>query len=280
MRGEATMLLEQAKALYSEGKLEESEVAFKRVIASGNGVADGFYGVGLVRGSMRDWNAAAANFEQALRHDPRHANALYQLGFVAEEKDNLQEARAYYRMALVANPQHLGAQKKLKQFLKAKPSADGAIVGVVRGFRQRSEADYPFALFPWQIWAFRLDRLDEEGNTLPSVPVEMRGHSFEGFIDEGDEVELPGSWRAGEVVHAKEVYNRTKGVAVRANERPGSRLDRNLQSHTLSVVGRFIAFLFVIAVLLFVAWGVLASNDFLTIETLASHKLRNTEAKA
>jgi tetratricopeptide repeat protein len=248
---ETKTLLEQAKTLYKEGKWAESEAAYERLIASGSDVVEGFYGVGLVRGSMHDWDAAFASFENALLHDPRHANAFYQLGFLTEQRGDLQEATKYYREALSVNPQHRGAQTRLGRLsLRREPGrspwrsstlwrptpAGDAVVGVVRGLRIRSEPDYPYSFFPWQIWTFSVEREDEAGNRLPPVLVEMRGHEFRGNIEEGDTVEVSGTSRAGEIKHAKEVHNLTKNATVRATERRASRIQRMFSSHVMWVL--------------------------------------------
>jgi tetratricopeptide (TPR) repeat protein len=106
-------LLEQANALFKEGRFKASEVTFKRVIDGGSKVAEGFYGVGVVRLSRNDQAAAETNFRRALEHDPWHANALYQLGLMDEQREDLEQARSYYRKALATNPEHVGAQKGL-----------------------------------------------------------------------------------------------------------------------------------------------------------------------
>jgi hypothetical protein len=283
---ETKTLLEQAKTLYNEGKLAESEAAFGQLIASGRDVGEGFYGVGVVRLSMYDRDAAIASFEKALERDPRHANAFYQLGFLAEQRGELQEATKYYRKALSVNPQHRGAQTRLGRSsnlqprtsfsidndsrrprrydgdIAAQPPAAGdagprltlgqsprrsstpwrqtpagdAVVGVVRGLRFRTEADYPYTVFPWQIWTFSVEREDEAGNRLPPVLVEMRGHTLTGLIEEGDTVVVPGTPRAGEVKVAKEVHNLTRNATARATERRASRIQRMFSSHVMWIL--------------------------------------------
>jgi hypothetical protein len=114
--------------------------------------------------------------------------------------------------------------------------AGDAVVGVVRGIRTRTEADYPYNFFPWQIWTFSVEREDEAGNRLPSMLVEMRGHNFTGVIEEGDTVEVSGTPRAGEVKEAKEVHNLTKNATVRATERRASRIQRMFSSHVMWVL--------------------------------------------
>lgn len=70
--------------------------------------------------------------------------------------------------------------------------------GEVTNFQTRSEpyGDASSAM----IWTFRLESFDADGNRLPPVPVEMRGLTAEGFINDGDKVEVYGFWREGVLV--------------------------------------------------------------------------------
>jgi hypothetical protein len=88
--------------------------------------------------------------------------------------------------------------------------------GEVRGFRV--DREHESAINPL-VWTFRLDRYNKSGLQLPSIPVEMRGASFEGFIHEGDTVMLYDSWQEGSLVHAKRVFNLTSGIEVKAIDR-------------------------------------------------------------
>jgi hypothetical protein len=93
-------------------------------------------------------------------------------------------------------------------------SRTDAIVGEVRGFQSRTEsrgAQSPTYI----VWTFRVERHDHAGNRLPPVPVEMRSRSFEGFLNDGDRVEVPGDWQEGQIVQARRVRNLTTGATVR-----------------------------------------------------------------
>jgi hypothetical protein len=96
------------------------------------------------------------------------------------------------------------------------PPAPGAIVGVARDVRQRAEQHMwgQSGQTTVQVWTFRIDRYDAHGAALPPVPVEMRGSSFEGSIDNGDWVEAPGVWRPGRTLHPRRVRNLTTGAPV------------------------------------------------------------------
>ena len=84
--------------------------------------------------------------------------------------------------------------------------------GQVRNFRERRDTEattYPL------VWTFLLERY--EGSVrLPPIPVQMRGASFTGFINDGDTVALYDPWQEGTVVQATRVYNVHSGTEVRA----------------------------------------------------------------
>jgi hypothetical protein len=79
------------------------------------------------------------------------------------------------------------------------------LAGEVSNFQAR--ANEPHRLLPMTIWTFVLERFDEQGNRLAPVPVEMRALGFEGFIRDGDRVEIHGKWKQGEIFRPKEVRN-------------------------------------------------------------------------
>jgi hypothetical protein len=83
----------------------------------------------------------------------------------------------------------------------------------VKGFR--FEREHESATNPL-VWTFYLERHDISGNPLPSIPVEMRGASFKGFIHEGDTVEIYEPWQEGSLVQAERVYNKTRKMEVKA----------------------------------------------------------------
>lgn len=95
------------------------------------------------------------------------------------------------------------------------------VTGEVRSVQRRTE---------WigesgsrSIWTFRLDAVDEAGQRLGLVEVEMRGFSFEGNLTEGDSVRVAGRWRRG-TIRAEQLQNLTTGALVRAKTYKGFRI--------------------------------------------------------
>lgn len=87
------------------------------------------------------------------------------------------------------------------------------VVGEVVGFEQRTEGMEIQTI----IWEFRVIRYDDEGNRLPvlPIPVEMRGYSIEGDVNDGDRVEAFGKWGGGRIFQATRVNNISTGSLVR-----------------------------------------------------------------
>jgi hypothetical protein len=93
----------------------------------------------------------------------------------------------------------------------------GGILGVARGVRERTDQrGIGQSQAAEQVWTFRVERHDQEGRVLPPIPVEMRGLSFHGSINEGDWVEIPVKWAPGTMLHPRRLRNRTTGADVRS----------------------------------------------------------------
>jgi hypothetical protein len=91
----------------------------------------------------------------------------------------------------------------------APPGVDGPIKGRVSGLQQRFEAGGE------AIWNFRVERQDDAGQPLPRVAVEMHGVGFEGALNEGDWVQVAGTWDDG-TLHVTDVQNLSTQATVRA----------------------------------------------------------------
>ncbi|MGW4043145.1 hypothetical protein [Streptomyces sp. NPDC004721] len=70
-----------------------------------------------------------------------------------------------------------------------------------------------------EIWTFRIERYDSEGNRILLVPVEMRGRTFEGSINDGDWVRARGRVRSG-TLRVSRLENLSTGASVLAKGLP------------------------------------------------------------
>jgi hypothetical protein len=90
------------------------------------------------------------------------------------------------------------------------------------------------------VWTFRVERYDAVGNRISLVPVEMRGLTFEGSLDDGDWVRADGRMKSG-TLRATRLENLTTGAWVRA---------RGIPKPVLVV-----AYVLMAAIAAFIAWN-------------------------
>jgi len=92
------------------------------------------------------------------------------------------------------------------------------VTGKVRDLQQRSGTHW-FTKSEEAILSFRASIFDEAGNLSRLVPVEIRGSAIAGALNENDEVEAFGRFRAG-TLRAKWIKNLTDGSVVTAETFP------------------------------------------------------------
>ena len=139
--------------------------------------------------------------------------------------------------------------------MKKQKDLPAPITGEVRGIQQRSEQGSPYdQAGAWTIWTFKVERYDSAGNRLPPVPVEMRGRSFEGFVSEADQIELPAEalreWQPGQTVRPRQVRNLTNGAIFRASAQAGRG-----EGSCAFLIAISIFSLFFLAAALFMGWA-------------------------
>src|SRR5258706_9671194 len=106
-------LFERAKRLLAAGQVSESLRAFEQLSTSSDLAAQGHYGIGFIHYKRGDYARAEREFAEALRLDPRHGDALYYRGVLAEKRAARTEAQAFYHQALSVYPAHQAAREAL-----------------------------------------------------------------------------------------------------------------------------------------------------------------------
>jgi tetratricopeptide (TPR) repeat protein len=104
-------VLATARELYEQGRYEESERAFVEVTHADPTWAEAYYGLGMTAVALGKSAGAGHDpgveyFQRAVAIDPRHANALYQLGVIDERAGNVAAAVENYRHAVEADASH------------------------------------------------------------------------------------------------------------------------------------------------------------------------------
>lgn len=108
-------LLAEGRALLEQHRYDESRRVFLKATAFPEAAAEAHYGLGVLALSQGDNPLAQGYFREAIRGDPRHANALFQLGHISELNNASAEAVDFYRQALTVQPTHAAALARLRQ---------------------------------------------------------------------------------------------------------------------------------------------------------------------
>lgn len=134
-------LLAEARALYDQDRYEDAGRAFLGAADFPGTRGEAQYGLAMTALSLGDPAAAERHLHDAVSADPRHANALYQLGALKEQGNQVQDALTYYRRAVGAYPAHASALAALSRLAGQVPvtasppvpgTADGDLPSVYR----------------------------------------------------------------------------------------------------------------------------------------------------
>src|SRR5262245_57509668 len=108
----------EARSAYEAGRLEEAIGLFRRLRdQGGEGTAMGSYGLGVALLMLGREAEAETALLDAMRGDPRHADTVFYLGYLAERHGQANLAVARYEHALAMNADHYGARAGVKRLL-------------------------------------------------------------------------------------------------------------------------------------------------------------------
>lgn len=110
-----------ATHLLDRGLAAEAADLAARGLAIAPAEADLHFVMGNARVGLGEWAAAEAAYREAVRLNPRHAQAMFNLAVALREQGRLPEARTTARQALALDPQLAMAA----EFLKSLPGGDG-----------------------------------------------------------------------------------------------------------------------------------------------------------
>ena len=130
---------------------------------------------------------------------------------------------------------------------------DGVIVGKVQDKEETRQPGLTPIIAPRNytppddtVVTFRIERVNESGDLLPPVQVEMRSPRFTGRISNGDTVKVEGTWRPGQILRPAEVHNLSTRSTFHAL------IDQNQR------IGKIISTILFIAILIFAAINLLS----------------------
>jgi tetratricopeptide (TPR) repeat protein len=107
----------EARAALSLGRLEDARSHFGAAIAQSPGNAMLLVEAAVVEGRLGDFKAAERLVEKSLKLDPDNADAWYNLGQVARERNVLERAVRMFRKAVELDPQYSDAAYGLGEAL-------------------------------------------------------------------------------------------------------------------------------------------------------------------
>lgn len=110
----ATRGLAIARALFAEGRLDESRVAFENLLKS-TARADALYGLAVIALRHGDNDGAQVLFEQSLGVKRNNPDALYYLARIHSTKGNRNLAIALLGEALSCDPLHDAALRDISK---------------------------------------------------------------------------------------------------------------------------------------------------------------------
>lgn len=105
--------LADGKRLFEQGRTAESKQAFSKALAAPRTAAGAHYGLGMIALAEDDLVNAERSFLAAIEIDGKHSNAAFQMGLIAERRNDTEQARAWYHRALAAEPGHVSALARL-----------------------------------------------------------------------------------------------------------------------------------------------------------------------
>lgn len=90
--------------LLLKGFPRDAEAEFERALNADGRFFPAWYNLGLVRAARGDEIGARRAFRYTIRHKPGHADALFQLGLIEEQRHNSERAIGLYAKAFRINP--------------------------------------------------------------------------------------------------------------------------------------------------------------------------------
>lgn len=156
----------EGRRLFEDRRFMESLALFARVVQAAPDHAEGHYGHGLALFSLGRLDEAEASFRATLEHNPRYADAWFQLGAIAEHRGGRQAAIEAYKEAVAINPSH-GARNRLQVL---SPPASNVSQGAASNGRESSPVSRKDLAF-WPAEIGNVSRLIPHSEPDPDLPL-------------------------------------------------------------------------------------------------------------
>ncbi|TGG96885.1 MAG: tetratricopeptide repeat protein, partial [Aphanocapsa feldmannii 277cV] len=136
---------QQALSLIHQGKLEEAEFIYRKLIQEGVRNEGVFRNLAVICGIQGKKKDMVELLKEALSIKPNYPDALYNLGIALRQHGDLEGAIASYRKALAIKPNYPGALYNLGNALQEQGDLEGAIVSYKKSLSIKP--NYPDALY-------------------------------------------------------------------------------------------------------------------------------------
>jgi hypothetical protein len=129
------------------GNVRSSVPILEELLEQGSYKEQCLYALGVAMLLEHQVQAARKYFDRCLQADPKHANALYQLGELENKAGNISTAKVFFLQALSAHPGHHMSVERLESMgvntssLRSKANVFEPIDGFTRGLNHDSQAE-------------------------------------------------------------------------------------------------------------------------------------------
>lgn len=121
----AVLHMHMGSVLYQGWRLDESAAHFRRSADLAPGYPEALNGLGVIQLANGDVDGAVSSFQAALKTEPTHSNALFNLGRALEEVGRVPDAAAAYSSTLQLPPLGKGLEAVVCVALAAPVLGDG-----------------------------------------------------------------------------------------------------------------------------------------------------------
>ena len=106
-------LLQRAVQCHQQGKIDEAETLYKKVLAADSGNANALYLLGVIFIQRSQFEKSLSYIERSLEINPANVSAHYNLGLALQSLYMCDKAAIAYLSALQLDPKHLGSLTNL-----------------------------------------------------------------------------------------------------------------------------------------------------------------------
>ncbi len=135
---ETDELFQKGNRLLRQGRLDESEECFAKILAHNPKHLNALNKMGVVCATRRNFPKAEEYFQKILAIEPSHVPALTNLGSIFLEYGNIKKAEEYYREALSHDPDYGPAHNNMGSIYKKR----GDFAKMVQSLKKARRAGY------------------------------------------------------------------------------------------------------------------------------------------